>query len=102
VHNYTTQIIVAALLFGAVLAAWFGSKLRNQRGFAAGLALAPIALGVSILVIFLASYTQQVCQTKLHFCLPTSDTNIWNFVVFPLFCSPAYWLVMLAFRIRSE
>ena len=52
--------------------------------------LAPERVGAA----FGAGFTQELCQKRLQLCLATSDSNVWNFVVYPLLCIPLYWLII--------
>ena len=60
------------------------------------------APSLGLLVAFVsmlgAAYTQELCEKRFAICLGTTDTNIWNFVLFPVLSLPVYWLLIAAVR----
>lgn len=99
-HDFSTPFIVFSMFCGAVISIRLGLLWRDQRGSSLGLAIvsALVAVGLSFLAIILAGVLQTVCDDGLSMCRGTSDTNIYNFVVWPLMAAPAYWMLMLVFR----
>ena len=99
-QDLSTPFIAFGMLCGAVISIRLGLLWRDQQGSSGGLVLvaALLALSLSFLAMIVAGLLQTACSDWLSMCRGTSDTNIYNFVVWPLMAAPAYWLCMLVFR----
>ena len=100
-HDHTTLIIAIFLAVGVTLFVWLGRSLRARKQWAVSAGSPVLAFGVGMAVLFSAAYTQEFCHRKLQICLATSDTTVWNFVVYPVLCLPIYWLLIVAVRGRD-
>src|SRR5690349_21838353 len=92
--DHTTAIIASYLLLGVALALVLGSALRSKRRWADAIGSPILALLLTIGVAFGAGFTQEFCHKTLRLCFGTSDTNVWNFVLYPILSFPIYWIVI--------
>ena len=92
--DHSTSIIAGYLLLGALLSLVLRGAVRGQKAWAVGVGSPVLALMLAVGAAFGAGFTQELCQKRLQLCLATSDSNVWNFVVYPLLCIPLYWLII--------
>jgi len=97
-RDFTTAIIAGFLFAGVVVSIWIGLVLRAKKRCLGNLGALSLGFLVAIIAMLGAAYAQEICEKKLAICLGTTDTNVWNFVLFPALSLPVYWLLIAAVR----
>lgn len=97
-QDHTSTIIASFIVGGLALSFLIGRALRAKKRWAVAIGAPFFAIGIGMVALFGAASAQEICHKKFAVCLGTSDTNVWNFAVYPLLSIPVYWVLMLIAR----
>ena len=76
--------------------------MRGPKGCGGVIGAAFVALCLAAGLMFAIGFAWESCDKTFHLCAATSDTTVWNIVIYPLAQAPLNWLLMLAFPHKAD
>ena len=97
-YQLTNEIILLAIILGVATAAIFGASSKSTKSLLFAFLNCFASIGICIAVMLTAAFIHETCEKALNVCLGTSDENIWNFALFPILCTPIYFVTAYIFK----